>query len=196
MKGAFKFLWRVVASVWMPPVALVGIVLAVFVEDVLWSKYPALLARYILDFEWLPSYTLVLLVLISAISAVLFFCDLARKKWRRALARVGLFAVGFAAMWWIGDCYIHNFRGHQVPTIEICVAGKDTAMIGEKDFSPDGLFKILRVINMKASVHSAVFVIGEDIGVQDFWINFLKRCSAASIWHLAFRTTDGEWPFF
>ena len=41
--------------------------LAVFVEDVLWSKYPALLARYILDFEWLPSYTLVLLVLISAI---------------------------------------------------------------------------------------------------------------------------------
>ena len=57
----------------MPPVALVGIVLAVFVEDVLWSKCPALLARYILDFEWLPSYTLVLLVLISAISAVLFF---------------------------------------------------------------------------------------------------------------------------
>ena len=83
----------------MPPVALVGIVLAVFVEDVLWSKYPALLARYILDFEWLPSYTLVLLVLISAISAVLFFCDLARKNWRRALARVGLFAVGFATMW-------------------------------------------------------------------------------------------------
>ena len=32
MKGAFKFLWRVVASVWMPPVALVGIVLAIFVE--------------------------------------------------------------------------------------------------------------------------------------------------------------------
>ena len=196
MKRVFKILWRVVASVWTPPVALVGIVLALFVEDVLWSKYPALLARYILDFEWLPSYTLVLLVLISAISAVLFFCDLARKEWRRALARVGLFAVGFAAMWWIGDCYIHNFRGHQVPTIEICVAGKDTATIGEKDFSPDGLSKILRVINMKARVHSAVFVIGEDIGVQDFWINFLKRCSAASIWHLAFRTTDGEWPFF
>ena len=51
MKGAFKFLWRVVASVWMPPVALVGIVLAIFVEDVLWSKYPALLVRYMLACE-------------------------------------------------------------------------------------------------------------------------------------------------
>ena len=196
MKGAFKFLWRAVASVWMPPVALVGIVLAIFVEDVLWSKYPALLVRYIFDFEWFPSYTLVLLVLISAISAVLFFCDLARKKWRRALARVGLFAVGFATMWWIGDCYIRNFRGHQVSAIEICVAGKDTAKIGEKSFSPDELFKILRLVHLKTRADSAVFVIGEDIGVQDFRINFLKRCSAASIWHLAFRTTDGEWPFF
>ena len=196
MKGAFKFLWRAVASVWMPPVALVGIVLAIFVEDVLWSKYPALLVRYIFDFEWFPSYTLVLLVLISAISAVLFFCDLARKKWRRALARVGLFAVGFATMWWIGDCYIRNFRGHQVSAIEICVAGKDTAKIGEKSFSPDELFKILRLVHLKTRADSVAFVIGEDIGFQDFRINFLKRCSAASIWHLAFRTTDGEWPFF
>ena len=196
MKKVFSIVWRVVASVWMPPVALVGIVLAVFVEDVLWSKCPALLARYILDFEWLPSYTLVLLVLISAISAVLFFCDLARKKWRRALARVGLFAVGFATMWWIGDCYIHNFRGHQVPTIEICVAGKDTAMIGEKDFSPDGLSKILRVINMKARVHSAVFGIGEDIGVQDFWSNYLNQCSEAGILYLAFKAVDGNWRFY
>ena len=30
MKKVFNILWRVVASVWMPPVALVGIVLAVF----------------------------------------------------------------------------------------------------------------------------------------------------------------------
>lgn len=197
MKGAFKFLWRVVASVWMPPVALVGIVLAVFVEDVLWSKYPALLARCMLACEWIVSKHLgFILILVSAISAVLFFCDLARKKWRRALARVGLFAVGFASMWWIGDCYIHNFRGHQVSAIEICVAGKDTAKIGEKSFSPDELFKILRLVHLKTRADSAVFVIGEDIGVQDFRINFLKRCSAASIWHLAFRTTDGEWPFF
>ena len=180
----------------MPPVALVGIVLAIFVEDVLWSKYPALLARYILDFEWLPSYTLVLLVLISAISAVLFFCDLARKKWRRALARVGLFAVGFATMWWIGDCYIHNFRGHQVSAIEICVAGKDTAKIGEKSFSPDELFKILRLVHLKTRADSVAFVIGEDIGFQDFWSCFLNRCSVVGIWHLAFRTSDGEWPFF
>ena len=196
MKKVFRILRRVVASVWMPPVALVGIVLAIFVEDVLWSKYPALLVRYIFDFEWFPSYTLVLLVLISAISAVLFFCDLARKKWRRALARVGLFAVGFATMWWIGDCYIRNFRGHQVSAIEICVAGKDTAKIGEKSFSPDELFKILRLVHLKTRADSVAFVIGEDIGFQDFRINFLKRCSAASIWHLAFRTTDGEWPFF
>ncbi len=196
MKKVFNILWRAVASVWMPPVALVGIVLAIFVEDVLWSKYPALLVRYIFDFEWFPSYTLVLLVLISAISAVLFFCDLARKKWRRALARVGLFAVGFATMWWIGDCYIHNFRGHQVSAIEICVAGKDTATIGEKDFSSDELFKILLLIHLKTRADSVAFVIGEDIGVQDFWINFLKRCSAVGIWHLAFRTADGEWPFF
>lgn len=100
MKGAFKFLWRVVASVWMPPVTLVGIVLAIFVEDVLWSKYPALLVRYMLACEWIVSKHLgFILILVSAISAVLFFCDLARKKWRRALARVGLFAVGFATMW-------------------------------------------------------------------------------------------------
>ena len=182
---------------WTPPVALVGIVLALFVEDVLWSKYPALLARCMLACEWIVSKHLgFILILVSAISAVLFFCDLARKKWRRALARVGLFAVGFAAMWWIGDCYIHNFRGHQVPTIEICVAGKDTAMIGEKDFSPDGLFKILRVINMKARVHSAVFVIGEDIGVQDFWSNYLNQCSEAGILYLAFKAADGSWPFY
>lgn len=197
MKKVFNILWRVVASVWMPPVALVGIVLAIFVEDVLWSKYPALLVRCMLACEWIVSKHLgFILILVSAISAVLFFCDLARKKWRRALARVGLFAVGFATMWWIGDCYIHNFRGHQVSAIEICVAGKDTAKIGEKSFSPDELFKILRLVHLKTRADSAVFVIGEDIGVQDFRINFLKWCNAASIWHLAFRTTDGEWPFF
>ena len=33
MKKVFNILRRVVASVWMPPVALVGIVLAIFVED-------------------------------------------------------------------------------------------------------------------------------------------------------------------
>ena len=181
----------------MPPVALVGIVLAIFVEDVLWSKYPALLVRCMLACEWIVSKHLgFILILVSAISAVLFFCDLARKKWRRALARVGLFAVGFATMWWIGVCYIHNFRGHQVSAIEICVAGKDTAKIGEKSFSPDELFKILRLVHLKTRADSADFVIGEDIGVQDFRINFLKWCNAASIWHFAFRTTDGEWPFF
>ena len=179
----------------MPPVALVGIVLAIFVEDVLWSKYPALLVRYIFDFEWFPSYTLVLLVLISAISAVLFFCDL-RKKWRRALARVGLFAVGFATMWWIGDCYIHNFRGHQVPTIEICVAGKDTAKIGEENFSPNELFEILRTIDKRRLTNSIAFVIGEDIGFKDFWSNYLNQCSKAGILYLAFRMGDGNWRFY
>ena len=39
----------------MPPVALVGIVLAIFVEDVLWSKYPALLVRCMLACEWIVS---------------------------------------------------------------------------------------------------------------------------------------------
>ena len=43
MKKVFSILRRVVASIWMPPVALIGIVLAMFVEDVLWFKYPALL---------------------------------------------------------------------------------------------------------------------------------------------------------
>ena len=196
MKKVFNILWRVAASVWMPPVALVGIVLAIFVEDVLWSKYPALLVRYMLACEWIVSKHLgFILILVSAISAVLFFCDLARKKWRRALARVGLFAVGFATMWWIGDCYIHNFRGHQVSAIEICVAGKDTAKIGEKSFSPDELFKILRLVHLKTRADSVAFVIGEDIGFQDFWSCFLNRCSVVGIWHLAFRTADGEWPF-
>ena len=196
MKKVFNILRRVVASVWMPPVALVGIVLAIFVEDVLWSKYPALLVRCMLACEWIVSKHLgFILILVSAISAVLFFCDLARKKWRRALARVGLFAVGFATMWWIGDCYIHNFRGHQVSAIEICVAGKDTAKIGEKSFSPDELFKILRLVRLKTRADSVAFVIGEDIGFQDFWSCFLNRCSVVGIWHLAFRTADGEWPF-
>ncbi len=197
MKKVFNILRRVVASVWMPPVALVGIVLAIFVEDVLWSKYPALLVRYMLACEWIVSKHLgFILILISAISAVLFFCDLARKKWRRALARVGLFAVGFATMWWIGDCYIHNFRGHQVSAIEICVAGKDAAKIGEKSFSPDELFKILRLVLLKTRADSVAFVIGEDIGFQDFWRNYLNQCSMAGVWRLAFRTADGSSSFY
>jgi hypothetical protein len=197
MKKVFNILRRVVASVWMPPVALVGIVLAIFVEDVLWSKYPALLVRCMLACEWIVSKHLgFILILVSAISAVLFFCDLARKKWRRALARVGLFAVGFATMWWIGDCYIHNFRGHQVPTIEICVAGKDTATIGEKDFSPDELFEILRTIDKRRLTNSIAFVIGEDIGFKDFRSNYLNQCSKAGILYLAFRMGDGNWRFY
>ena len=197
MKKVFNILRRVVASVWMPPVALVGIVLAIFVEDVLWSKYPALLVRCMLACEWIVSKHLgFILILVSAISAVLFFCDLARKKWRRALARVGLFAVGFATMWWIGDCYIHNFRGHQVSAIEICVAGKDTAKIGEKSFSPDELFKILRLVHLKTRADSVAFVIGEDIGFQDFRSNYLNQCSMAGVWRLAFRTADGSSSFY
>lgn len=197
MKKVLNILRRVAASVWMPPVALVGIVLAIFVEDVLWSKYPALLVRYMLACEWIVSKHLgFILILISAISAVLFFCDLARKKWRRALARVGLFAVGFATMWWIGDCYIHNFRGHQVSAIEICVAGKDTAKIGEKSFSPDELFKILRLVHLKTRADSVAFVIGEDIGFQAFRRNYLNQCSMAGVWRLAFRTADGSSSFY
>ena len=181
---------------WTPPVALVGIVLAMFVEDVLWSKYPALLARYILDFEWLPSYTLVLLVLISAISAVLFFCDLARKEWRRALARIGLFAVGFVLMCLMGDRLGDYSRQNLVPTIEICVAGKDTAKIGEENFSPNELFEILRTIGKRRLTNSIAFVIGEDIGFKDFWSNYLNQCSKAGILYLAFRMADGNLRFY
>ena len=40
MKKVVSILRRVAASVWMPPVALIGIVLANFIEDALWFKYP------------------------------------------------------------------------------------------------------------------------------------------------------------
>ena len=52
MKKAFSILWRVVASVWMPPVALVGIVLANLLDDVLRFKYLMLLVRYTPDCAW------------------------------------------------------------------------------------------------------------------------------------------------
>ena len=40
MKKVVSILRLVAASVWMPPVALIGIVLANFIEDALWFKYP------------------------------------------------------------------------------------------------------------------------------------------------------------
>ena len=52
MKKVFRILWRVVASVWMPPVALIGIVLANFLEDALWFKYLMLLVHYTPDCAW------------------------------------------------------------------------------------------------------------------------------------------------
>ena len=195
MKKFFSILRRVAASVWMPPVALIGVALAMFVEDVLWFKYPALLVRHVLDFEWCWSYALVLFVLASAISVVLFLCDLLRRKWWRGLARAGLFAVGFALMCWIGNGLSDYARRNLVPTIEIRIAGKDIAMINEKCFAPASLSKILRQIYMKSGDASVAFVIGEDIGFQDFWSNFLNQCSTAGVWRLAFRTADGEWSF-
>ena len=52
MKKVFRILRRAVASVWMPPVALVGIVLANILDDVLRFKYLMLLVRYTPDCAW------------------------------------------------------------------------------------------------------------------------------------------------
>ena len=52
MRREVNILWRVVASVWMPPVALVGIVLANLLDDVLRFKYLMLLVRYTPDCAW------------------------------------------------------------------------------------------------------------------------------------------------
>ena len=87
----------------MPPVALVGIVLANILDDVLRFKYLMLLVRYTPDCAWFEWCCVAFFVLVSAISIVLFFCDLARRKWRRGLARIGLFAVGFVLMCLMGD---------------------------------------------------------------------------------------------
>ena len=52
MKKVFRILRRAVASVWMPPVALVGIVIANLLDDVLRFKYLMLLVRYTPDYAW------------------------------------------------------------------------------------------------------------------------------------------------
>ena len=187
-------LWRVVASVWMPPVALVGIVLANLLDDVLRFKYLMLLVRYTPDCAWFEWCCVAFFVLVSAISIVLFFCDLVRRKWRRGLARIGLLAVGFVMMCLMGDRLGDYSRQNLVSTIEICVAGKDTAKIGEEGFSPNGLCEILRAIQKRSN--SVAFVIGEDIGFKDFWSNYLNQCSEAGILYLAFKAADGSWPFY
>ena len=141
MKKVFRILRRVVASVWMPPVALVGIVIANLLDDVLRFKYLMLLVRYTPDCAWFEWCCVAFFVLVSAISIVLFFCDLARRKWRRGLARIGLFAVGFVMMCLMGDRLGDYSRQNLVPTIEICVAGKDTAKIGGRTFRPTSFSK-------------------------------------------------------
>ncbi len=196
MKKVLNILRRVAASVWMPPVALIGIVFVNLFEDALWFKYPVLLVRYTPNCAWLTWYDFAFFILVSAISSVLVFWDLARRKWRRGFARFGLFAVGFALMCWIGDCLGDYSRQNLVPTIEICVAGKDIARIGEDRFSPDGLFEILRAVHKRRLTDCAAFVIGEDIGFQDFWRNYLNQCSMAGFWRLAFRTADGSSSFY
>ena len=52
MRREVNILWRVGASVWMPPVALVGIVLANLLDDVLRFKYLMLLVSYTPDCAW------------------------------------------------------------------------------------------------------------------------------------------------
>ena len=178
MKKVFSIVWRVVASVWMPPVALVGIVLVNLLDNVLWFKYLMLLVRYTPDCAWFEWCCVAFFVLVSAISIVLFFCDLARM------------------MCLMGDRLGDYSRQNLVPTIEICVAGKDTAKIGEENFSPNELFEILRTIDKRRLTNSVAFVIGEDIGFKDFWSNYLNQCSEAGILYLAFRMVDGNWRFY
>ena len=100
-------------------------------------------------------------------------------------------------------CVIHQtargLNGAALPsllTIEICVAGKDTAKIGEENFSPNELFEILRTIDKRRLTNSIAFVIGEDIGFKDFRSNYLNQCSKAGILYLAFRMGDGNWRFY
>ncbi len=175
---------------WMPLGALPLLVPCVYAEDMLFAKYPLFVVRHLpgMDFGLMAFY------LIAVIALAALVCDLLRRRWWRSVARIVLFAVGFAIMLLIGfhaDGGMRQLR----PTLEAHVADTDVARISGEEFSGDGFYAILRKIGERKRIESVAFVIDKDIGCGDFTDNFLNRCSAAGVWHCAFRTEDGDLCF-
>jgi hypothetical protein len=192
MNSRKRFAWvvAVAASVWMPLVALPLLVPFLYVEDMLFAKYPFLMVRCSIGLDGVA----IAYYFIAFIALAALVCDLFHRRWRRIVTRIALFAVGLAIMFVIGF-HVDGDMRQLLPTIEVHVADADVARISGKNFSGDEFYAILRKIGKRTGIESVVFIIDKDIGCCDFTDNFLNRCSAAGVWHCAFRTEDGDLCF-
>ena len=180
----------VAASVWMPLVALPLLVPCFYAEDMLFAKYPLFVVRYSLGMGFVA----MAFYLIAFIALAALVCDWLRRRWWRSVARIALFAAGLVIMFVI-SFHADGDMEKLLPTLEVQVADTDVARISGEEFSGDGFYAILRKIGERKRVESVAFVIAKDIGCGDFADNFLNRCSAAGVWHCAFRTEDGDLCF-
>ena len=178
------------ASVWMPLVALPLLVPCLYAEDMLFAKYPLFMVRYSIGM----SLGAMAFYLITFIALVALVCDFLRRRWWRIVARILMFSVGFALISVIGFHVDGDMRRMPAP-LEVHTVDADVARISGDEFSGDEFYAILRKIGERTGVDSVVFVIDKDIGCCDFTDNFLNRCSAAGMWHCAFRTEDGDLCF-
>ena len=192
MNTRMKFARAVVgaASVWMPLVALPLLVPCIYVEDMLFAKYPLFMVRYSPDM----GLAAMAFYLIAFISLAALVRDFLRRKWWRSIARIALFVAGLAIMFVIGF-HVDGDMRRMPPPLEVHAVGADVARISGDEFSGDEFYAILRKIVKRTGIESVDFVIDKDIGCCDFTDNFLNKCSAAGLWHCAFRIEDGDFCF-
>ena len=180
------------ASVWMPLVALPLFPPCHYAEEMLFAKYPLFMVRH------LPSVYLadIAFCFVACIALLALVCDILRRRWRRIVARIALFAAGLAIMVAIGFL-VYGYMRQLRPMLEVHVEDIDVANIAGEKFKGDEFDAIIRKIYMRkrSCVECVAFVIDKDIGGLDFARNFLDECSVAGMVHCAFRTEDGDLRF-